>query len=148
MDYLIVLIILLYVALFIWFYIKIRKNIALRIEPRWTPEREYSKAEIAAKSMGYWEKRLHVASNATEKAHCFDNIRAAQRVLMESTGDYVPSQAKRDLSEPLPTLVEQKPVQPYLLKKELEKEPRKLPKNVIILAHAKGLKKGDDFFED
>lgn len=144
MDYLIVLIILAYVGLFIGVYIKIRQNIALCIEPRWTPEREYSEAELAAKSMGYWEKQLHVSNNATEKAHCFDNIRAAQRVLMESTGDYVPLQAKRDLTAPLPTLVEQKPVQP-LLSKNVSKN---APKNVIILAHAKGLKKGDDFFED
>ncbi len=136
MDYLIVLMILVYLALFIQVFFKIRQNIALCIEPRWTPEREYSKAELAAKSMGYWEKQLQIADNATDKAHCFDNIRAAQRVLMDSTGDYVPLQAKRDLTEPLPTLVDKKLVEPSL------------PQNVILLAHAKGFKKGDDFFED
>jgi hypothetical protein len=144
MDYLIVLMILVYVALFIGVYIKIRHNIALSMEPRWTPEREYSKAELAAKSMGYWEKQLRTADNAEHKAHCFDNIRAAQRVLMESTGDYVPLQAKRESSEPLPTLIENKPAQSLLSKQPLEK----VPKNVIILANARGLKKGDDFFED
>ncbi|NQZ09438.1 MAG: hypothetical protein HRT35_19980 [Algicola sp.] len=136
MDYLIVLIILVYAALFVGLYTKIRHNIALSIEPRWTPEREYSKAELAAKAMGYWEKQLRTADNAEQKAHCFDNIRAAQRVLIESTGDYVPSQAKLDATVPLLNVVEQNSVEPAL------------PKNVFILAHAKGLKRGDDFYED
>lgn len=70
-----------------------RKNIPLK--PPMTPERAFSEAEIAAKSVGYWEKRGLEACDGEEYKLCLKGLLKAQERLIMLTGDYVPDDAKK-----------------------------------------------------
>lgn len=92
MDYLILgLVILFWLTTLCMMYF-IRKNITLK--PPMTPERAFSEAEIAAKSVGYWEKRGLKASGEEYKL-CLQGLLKAQERLIMLTGDYVPDDAKK-----------------------------------------------------
>ena len=71
-----------------------------------TPERAFSEAEIAAKSVGYWEKRGLNAKGGEEYKLCLKGLIKAQEKLIMLTGDYVPDDAKKVLEEgsPITTL--------------------------------------------
>ena len=106
----------------------------LVVPPPQQEDRKYSEAEIAAKSMGYWESKLRKAEGPDQKAEFFGNIRAAQMALIYTTGDFVPEQAKQDLSE--------------LPKKPIAQAEEPLPKNVVPLSSAKKNRTDTDFFND
>ena len=81
----------------IWCLYKIRINI-IPVPPL-PPERLFSAAEIAAKSIGYWEKRGLYSDNVKEKMVCVRGLLNAQRRLIALTGNYVPEEAKTILSQ-------------------------------------------------
>jgi hypothetical protein len=100
MEYLIVILMLIIWLSFIGFLYKIRQNITLK--PPMTPERQYSEAELAAKAIGYWEKR-GLSDIDEDSSLCIKSLMRAQERLIMLTGDYVPDEAKLPQGKPSPT---------------------------------------------
>jgi len=86
-------------------HIRVYRNI--QIKPQLPPERLITEIEIAAKSIGYWEKRGLKSNDPQEKIQCIDGLMNAQKKLIALTGDYIPDEAKEILDtkpklQPLP----------------------------------------------
>lgn len=125
-------VVVIFIALTKAFKTTIDKNLIVPASPR-QDNRQYSEAEIAAKSMGYWEQMLRNTTDTNKRTECFNNIRAAQLALIYCTGDFVPELAKQDLGNTPKT--------------PMTKIAEPLPANVVSLASAKQTKSDADFFD-